>query len=205
MINVDDVTRHVPRSGQEGFVENGFAFFSREDCPFTSTEWARLRELSFSEGQFELVTCGDTSEPTSVLVHRLLIDGNPPRVFDPTRADELIRIIGSPAKLGFLERVIRRTNLMVRRAQAHILEEGGYIACHRDSESSKHYVAAVVLQFRAAEEGGEFVIGRMDGDRMTLPVFSMLITDAELPHEVTPVLRGERRSLVFWLADVSSP
>jgi hypothetical protein len=192
------------RSKQEAFFKNGFAIFSREGCPFTPTEWRRLRELSFSACHFELVTCGDTSEPTSVLVHRLLIDRKPPCGHGPARADELIRIIETPSNLGFLEGVIGRTNLVVRRAQAHILEQGGYIARHRDSESSKEYVAAVILQFRAAEEGGEFVIGCIEGDCVTLPVFSMLITDAELPHEVTPVLRGERLSLAFWLAAVSS-
>ena len=94
---------------------------------------------------------------------------------------------------------------MVRRAQAHITEQGGFISLHRDSDSSKHYVAAVVLLFNPAEEGGEFVIGHRNGARMTLPDFSMLITDADLPHEVTRVVRGERRSLAFWLADASSP
>lgn len=187
------------------FEETGFAVFSQKDSPFTLTEWARLRDVAFGgEPQFELVTCGDTREPTAVLVNRLLLDGNPPIAPNKLRAQELLRIIGSPATLGFLEQLLGRSKLMVRRAQAHILERGGYIARHRDSESSKHYVAAVVLQFDRAEEGGNFVVDRGDGRDTTLPPFSMLVTTAELPHEVTPVGRGERRSLAFWLADASS-
>lgn len=200
---IDYMTNSVHQSR---FIDEGYAVFSAGESPFTPGECEGLRRLLFGDAsRFNLVTTGDTSEPTSVYVNRLLLDGNSPKSPDKNFADDLLGIIGTSEKLQFIHRIIGKPNLMVRRAQAHILREGGYIARHRDSESSEHYVAAVVLQFEVAKEGGDFVIGRSDGSSLTLPKFWMLITDAELPHEVTSVVRGERRTLAFWLADTSSP
>jgi hypothetical protein len=190
---------------RRNFLEGGFVVLSLVDSPFTKKEWARVRELAFADDvSFEHVTSGDTNEPTSILVNRLLLDGNPPFAPDEAKAEELIRIIGSPAKLDFLEQLVGRTNLMVRRVQAHIMEQGGHIGRHQDSESSEHYVAAVILQFDRAEEGGDFLV-YCDGQDTKMPPFSMLVMDAEIPHEVARITRGERRTLAFWLADASSP
>jgi hypothetical protein len=185
---------------------DGFAVYSISESPFDEAEWDRLRLLTIDEPDgFELVTSGDTKEPASVLVKRVLVDGSPPSVPHPDFAAAVLALIGTPERLAFFERAVGRSGLMIRRAQAHILPVGGYIGRHRDSESSRHYLAAVVLLLKPAEVGGHFVVHVGDGQRShILRDFAMLITDAELPHEVTPVEAGERCTLAFWLADTDN-
>lgn len=150
--------------------------------------------------RFVVVTSGDTDEAVSVRVHRLLIDGDEPRATDAVLVDALLAIVATPNKLALYEKILACEPLVVRRMQAHILAEGEFIGRHRDSDSSNRYLAAVVVQLNAAEVGGGFAIYPPDRPTLLLHDFTVLITDAELEHEVMPVITGRRCTLAFWLA-----
>lgn len=186
--------------------ENGYLVLQHQELPFSRAEWNSLTALALDDSRrFEIVTSGDTTEPTDVLVHRILRDGDPPQADDPELAKAVLGIVGSPERLAFYERVLGEEDLMIRRAQAHILGTAGFIGRHRDSESSPHYLAAVVLQLRPAGSGGAFAVYGVDDQPKVIDRFAMLMTDAELPHEVLPVQSGQRSSLAFWLAKRPAP
>jgi 2OG-Fe(II) oxygenase superfamily len=190
----------------EQFQRSGYVLFNKGESPLSPTARARLEDLAYGDqSRFALSTAGDTNEEAFVRVHRLLHDGNPPRPADPVLMEQVMEIIGAPAMIEFYENALGRDNLMIRRAQAHIITTGGHIGRHRDDESSPHYFAAVILMFRSADEGGDFLVFGDDGTARAFNHYDMIITAAELPHEVERVEAGERRSLAFWLADVNSP
>ncbi|MFK4583651.1 2OG-Fe(II) oxygenase [Bradyrhizobium ottawaense] len=179
----------------------GFCVFSVDQCPFSTEEWSEIQELVLGDpSRFSVVNAGDTNEATRVLVHRLLHDGSPPVAVDPARAATLLTIIGSPARMALYERILGTSPLIIRRAQAHVLTSGGFIGRHIDRESSPHYLAAVILLLERSIQGGSFVIYRTSKPSLELNDFSVLITDAELPHEVLAVTEGQRCTLAFWLA-----
>ncbi|AHF88265.1 hypothetical protein RLEG3_03985 (plasmid) [Rhizobium leguminosarum bv. trifolii WSM1689] len=184
-----------------GLRQDGFCVFERDEAPLSQNEWSAVQNAVLGDpSRFIEVASGDTSEKTRVLVHRLLRDGAPPKPVDPQIADRLMAVIGSRKCMDLYEQILDKGPLMIRRAQAHILDTGGFIGRHVDSESSPHYLAAVVLLLERAHEGGAFVIYRDEKEPLELTDFSMLITDADLPHEVLPVVAGRRCTLAFWLA-----
>lgn len=189
-----------------GLQQEGFCVFEVDQCPFSTEEWSTIRELVLDDSsRFTVVEAGDTNEATRVFVHRLLYDGNPPVAADPPLAEALLAVIGSPARMALYEQILGTGPLMVRRAQAHILTSGGFIGRHIDSESSPHYLAAVILLLQRAKQGGAFVIYRTGKHPLELCDFSMLVTDADLPHEVLTVTDGQRCTLAFWLARANAP
>ena len=119
----------------------------------------------------------------------------------PTLAPLVLDIIGAKDKLAFYERVTGISQLMIRRAQIHVMAPGGHVAYHRDIDSNTLYVAAVVLQFSAAAKGGEFMVHSRSNQMFRVKEFAMLMTQAELPHEVITVEKGKRVTLAFWLAN----
>lgn len=183
------------------FQQTGYAVFGADDCPFVSDELIAIRGLAADDAErFVLVTTGDTDEAASVNVHRLLIDGDPPAATNEQRVEALLAIVAAPDKMAMYRDILGSGPLMVRRMQAHILTEGEFIGRHRDSESSDRYLAAVVVQLERAAAGGAFAIYPPGSDALLLSDFTVLVTDAELEHEVLPVTAGRRCTLAFWLA-----
>ncbi|WFU31436.1 2OG-Fe(II) oxygenase [Bradyrhizobium brasilense] len=191
----------IEESLADRFRQTGYLAFGSHDCPFSPEERARIRHLVMNDpDRFVVVTTGDTDEAVSVRVHRLLVDGERPRATDAVLVDALLAIVAAPGKLALYETILASDPLVVRRMQAHELAEGEFIGRHRDSESSKRYLAAVIVQLNAAEAGGAFAIYPPDRPALLLHDFTVLVTDAELEHEVTPVTAGQRCTLAFWLA-----
>ncbi|WP_076862097.1 2OG-Fe(II) oxygenase family protein [Bradyrhizobium mercantei] len=191
----------IEESLADQFRQTGYLAFGSHDCPFSPEERARIRHLAMNDpDRFVVVSTGDTDEAVSVRVHRLLIDGDRPRATDAVLVDALLDIVAAPGKLALYENILASEPLVVRRMQAHVLAEGEFIGRHRDSESSKRYLAAVIVQLNAAEAGGGFAIYPPDRPALFLHDFTVLVTDAELEHEVMPVMAGRRCTLAFWLA-----
>jgi 2OG-Fe(II) oxygenase superfamily len=191
----------IEKSLADQFRQTGYLAFGSHDCLFSLEERASIRHLAMNDpDRFVVVTTGDTDEAVSVRVHRLLIDGDKPRATDAVLVDALLAIVAAPSKLALYETILASDPLVVRRMQAHVLAEGEFIGRHRDSESSKRYLAAVIVQLNAAEAGGGFAIYPPDRPTLLLHDFTVLVTDAELEHEVRPVIAGRRCTLAFWLA-----
>src|SRR5262245_44696426 len=90
-----------------GLQQEGFCVFEVDQCPFSTEEWSTIRELVLDDpSRFIVVKAGDTKEAARVLVHRLLHDGSPPVAVDPPRADALLAIIGSPARMALYEQIL---------------------------------------------------------------------------------------------------
>jgi hypothetical protein len=85
-------------------------------------------------------------------------------------------------------------------AGMHWLQEGGYLARHRDGEVhplTGWYRRWNAILFVSECEGGELVV---DGQEPLQPRVGRLVTfDSQIPHEVRPVTGGKRKSLsLFW-------
>jgi 2OG-Fe(II) oxygenase superfamily len=188
------------------YQRRGYLALQAGETPYSSAEWEELKHLMLNYRlRFKLAKSGDTGEAADVSVLGIVHDGNPPTDDDPALANALLRLIGSPVQMAFYERILGEKDLVIRRAQAHILGPAGFIGRHRDNESNPDYLAAVVLQLRPAERGGAFALYHPDGCTDVVDRFAMLITDADLPHEVLQVQSGQRASLAFWLAKRNSP
>lgn len=189
------------KTARDEFRNTGLIFFPLEDSPFSEEEWILMKnQIPIELSLYEHVETGDTDEPTFVSVLRLLNEGNPPNVANPSIAKKLLKIFGSKEKIAFYEQILGENDLMIRRAQVNFMSKGGYIGYHRDSDSSTHYIAAIILLFEAAVDGGKFVVYSKNESPAEFGYFTMLITHADLPHQVTEVREGQRRSLVFWLS-----
>ncbi|MCY4671279.1 MAG: 2OG-Fe(II) oxygenase [Rhodococcus sp.] len=74
----------------------------------------------------------------------------------------------------------------------------------RSGSSTMHRTVSAILVIEAAEEGGEVVV-RNPGKTMTfeLPLREneLLLFPADCWHEILPVVKGLRRSIVRWYAD----
>ncbi|NIM40167.1 MAG: 2OG-Fe(II) oxygenase [Hydrogenophaga sp.] len=89
----------------------------------------------------------------------------------------------------------------IRRCQANVLREGGFIGKHIDTHSNLDYRYSCVIQFGEAYEGGEFFIEHEGREHQIRTGYAdFLINRCEIPHGVRTVRGGSRTSLVFFLS-----
>jgi hypothetical protein len=92
----------------------------------------------------------------------------------------------------------------IRRAQSHEYKPGYFVSLHTDSESNPNYRFAVNLNLSEKPfKGGLFQLMDPSSKQLiNIPVKpgEMVITPCNVPHEVTHVEKGNRRSLAFFLS-----
>ena len=83
--------------------------------------------------------------------------------------------------------------------QFAIYKKGDFYGLHKDADEENNRVLSVTVQLSKASEydGGDLVF---DYDRHPMPTAqgTVIIFPSNLYHEVTPVTRGRRYSLVQW-------
>jgi hypothetical protein len=184
------------------YADLGYVTFAKDSHELEFIDWDLLtRLIPLDYGQYEYIESGDTDESTSVYVYRVLLEGNPPTLMNADVSSKILKIVGSERALKFFEELTGNKDLFIRRSQIHILPKEGHVGYHIDSHSSPHYKTAVVFQIKHADAGGEFMVYPDNKPATSVGHFDVLVTDAELPHEVKKVIAGNRISLVFWLAD----
>jgi hypothetical protein len=171
--------------------------------PLDENEWRRLDQLTSRNAiPYERVTLGDADEPNFVEVGRFMTDVEAPALVNRPVSDELMSIIGSPKMMKLYSQALGVDDLYIRRCQVNFYNQGSFVGLHLDTDSNPDYLSPVVLQFSGDYEGGDYVVHleKLGPQRYRTGRYSLLISRCDLPHEVTQVTRGTRKSLVFFLS-----
>jgi predicted 2-oxoglutarate/Fe(II)-dependent dioxygenase YbiX len=94
------------------------------------------------------------------------------------------------------------SDLVIRRCQVNLLHKGGFVGFHLDTDSNPDYTSPIVIQFSSEYSGGDYVVHHPvhSAQEFSMPRYSMIISSCNLPHEVTEVTSGRRKSLVYFLS-----
>jgi hypothetical protein len=184
------------------FDEEGTVVLAADEGPLDASQWNRLDALTAPGSlPFEHVELGDTGDRHRVEVGRFFTDSDRPRAVH-SAAHDVLGVIDGPAMRRLHEELLGRTGLTIRRCQVNVLREGGFVGLHVDRDANPDYLAAVVLQLGKDYEGGDYVVhhDRHGTLGYRIPHHSILVSRCDLSHEVTPVTRGVRKTLVYFLA-----
>jgi hypothetical protein len=185
--------------------EEGVVVLHGDDMPIDDATWdgihRALRELPYEE-----VRIGDAGDKHKVRVSRLVNDHDVPTFLQPS-AQAIITAVMGERMMALCREALGLSACCVRRSQAHLLSDGGFIGPHVDQDSNPDYRYAVVLHFDHGFTGGELIASHSTkGRRAYRPApRSILINRGDIPHEVTPVEQGERMTLALFLSDNAGP
>jgi hypothetical protein len=181
------------------FDEQGTLLFDKNEIPLNEEEWQQLETLIHAV-DYEHVVGGDAGEGHSVHVCRFYNDVDKPAPLNE-KSDEIKAIVMSKKMKAFYKRFTDTEQLCLRRCQANLLYKNDYIGLHKDQDSNPDYFATVVFHFGSKYRGGAFVTHGEDGDSSYHPISkSVLVNNCFIPHEVTAVEQGERRTLACFLS-----
>ena len=187
-------------NARQQFEEQGTLLFNDIEFPLTSEEWQHIESL-LDEVGYEHIVGGDAGEGHSVWVCRFYNDVDRPVALH-ARSQEVSDIVMSPKMKAFYKQIMGTDELCLRRCQANLLNEGDYIGVHVDQDSNPDYYATVVLHFDSDYRGGEFITrDQQRGDHSYSPYKrAALVNDCSIPHEVTRVESGRRRTLACFMS-----
>lgn len=181
------------------FDDLGTLLFSKDEIPLSEKEWQQLEAL-INMVEYEHVVGGDAGEGHSVRVCRFYNDVDRPVALNEKSA-EISAIVMSSKMKTFYRHFTGTDQLCLRRCQANLLHEGDFIGLHKDQDSSPDYFATVVFHFGSEYSGGAFVTHGEGGDQHYHPTtHAALVNNCSIPHEVSVVEHGERRTLACFLS-----
>lgn len=189
----------MSNTAAQKFDDQGTLLFSKDEIPLSEKEWQRLEEL-IHKVEYEHVVGGDAGEGHSVRVCRFYNDVDKPVALNE-KSVEISEIVMSKKMKAFYRRFTGTEQLCLRRCQANLLYKGDFIGLHKDQDSSPDYFATVVFHLGSDYEGGSFVTHGDYGDQNFHPtVRTALVNNCSIPHEVSVVEHGERRTLACFLS-----
>jgi hypothetical protein len=192
-------------SAEKVFENRGTLLFDQDDIPMEEKDWQQLEEI-LNTVEYEHVVGGDAGEGHSVWVCRFHNDVDRPAALHEKSVD-VSNIVMSQKMKAFYKRFTGTDALCLRRCQANLLHEDDYIGVHKDQDSSPCYFATVVFHFGSQCSGGDFVTHDVKcGDKSYHPQKrSVLVNNCSIPHEVSKVLNGERKTLACFLSKDFGP
>ena len=182
------------------FVDQGTLLFNATEFPLTTEEWQEIETVLEDAEYVNNVSCA-AGEGHSVWVCRFYNDVEKPVPLHP-QSQKISDIVMSPKMKAFYKQIIGSDELCLRRCQANLLHEGDYIGVHVDQDSNPDYFATVVLHFDTEYRGGEFITrDQQRGDHIYSPnKRAALVNDCSIPHEVSKVESGSRKTLACFLS-----
>ncbi len=190
---------------KEIYENTGTVMFSAEKSIFSIHEMNELEKLSNSL-PLEHVEVGDANEPNYLEVGRMMTDIKIPEVVNKPESEKAIDILLSSKARNFFKFILSENKLCLRRLQYNILKKNCFVGLHLDTDSNPDYIVAVVLQFGGNFVGGDYVVygGNMPPRSYHPARHSMIISNCNYKHEVTKIVSGVRKSLVFFLSKSDS-
>ena len=181
--------------------------FEQAEVPLTEHEWQQLADI-LGRSDYEHIIGGDAHENHSVWVSRYFNDVVSPKALSE-QSEEVAAIVMSPKMRDFYKRFTGTDQLCLRRCQANRLLEGDYIGEHKDQDSSPDYFATVVFHFSPDYSGGYFQTGNDELSSVSKKykpgAKTVLVNNCSVPHQVTPVEKGERLTLACFLSTSFAP
>lgn len=95
--------------------------------------------------------------------------------------------------------------LRLRRCQAHVIAPGGFMERHVDCGANPLWDVVVIFVFEAASLGGTLLFETEESTYSYNSAGNAVLFRANLPHEVTRVTSGTRRTLVCWYSHSDEP
>ena len=187
-------------NNKQQFEEHGALLFNDIEFPLASAEWQQIESL-LEDVEYEHIVGGDAGEGHSVWVCRFYNDVEKPVALH-ARSKEISDIMMSGKMKSFYQKILGVDDLCLRRCQANLLHEGDYIGVHVDQDSNPDYFVTVVLHFGSEYCGGEFITRDQErGDHSYKPYQrAALVNDCSIPHEVTKVESGKRKTLACFMS-----
>ncbi|MDH5388684.1 MAG: 2OG-Fe(II) oxygenase [Gammaproteobacteria bacterium] len=187
-------------NAEQKFKDQGSLLFNEIELPLTSSEWQQIESL-LDDVEYEHIVGGDAGEGHSVWVCRFYNDIDRPVSLHP-RSEEINNIVMSSKMTAFYKQILGAEDLCMRRCQANLLHKGDYIGLHVDQDSNPDYFATVVLHFDSEYRGGAFITrDQQRGDHSYSPYKrAVLVNDCSIPHEVSMVESGKRKTLACFLS-----
>ena len=185
---------------EQQFEEKGSLLFNEVELPLTQEEWRHIESL-LDDVEYEHIVGGDAGEGHSVRVCRFYNDVDKPVALH-SRSEEISNIVMSSKMKAFYKQILGTADLCMRRCQANLLHEGDYIGVHVDQDSNPDYFATVVFHFDSEYRGGAFITRDLQrGDHSYSPYKrAVLVNDCSIPHEVSRVESGERKTLACFMS-----
>ena len=186
---------HALKKQSTPLVDNGYQFYSLDQFGLSEEQFGYLQAQTHeNQVKYTVLKGGDTGETASAEIYRLKHPAN-----HNVNLDECINILESDNFKHFIARETLIPHFEIDRIQAHIYRPGDFLAKHIDSDSSD-YLYTFVLILQSPEEGGEFVMFFGDEEYVVSPpAGTLIILDSSIPHEVRPVIKGERKTLCAFL------
>jgi len=150
----------------------------------------------------DFIKIGDVGEENKLSVGRFMVDkkGELPVYCNDPVGQKVVDILSSGKCFKFFKEVMGG-DYFIRRCQANMITEGGFIGKHIDTYSNFDYRYSVVIQFGQSYGGGKFFVDFKDDLHKVKTSFAdMIINRCEIPHGVESVTNGKRMSLVFFLS-----
>lgn len=185
---------------EKNFEQQGTLLFEQKDIPLDENEWLRLEEI-INNVDYEHVVGGDAGEGHSVWVCRFYNDVDEPVALNK-RSLDVYNIVMSPRMQAFYKTFTGMDRMCLRRCQANKLGVGDYIGIHKDQDSNPDYYATIVFHFDSNYRGGSFVCHDQGqpGKSFHPDGRTILVNNCSLPHEVSSVEQGERKTLACFLS-----
>ena len=203
----DELNKNVKNGLKYDIEQQPTLMFEQGEVPLTEQEWQKLSTI-LESSDYEHIIGGDANESHSVWVSRYFNDVVSPKALNE-QSEEVAAIVMSPKMRDFYKQFTGTEQLCLRRCQANRLLEGDYIGEHKDQDSSPDYFATVVFHFSPEYSGGYFQTGSDDQGAETKSykpeTRAVLVNNCSVPHQVTPVEKGERLTLACFLSTSFAP
>ena len=186
------------------YINKGTVMIQMNDSPFSKDEILKMEKIC-NDVDKEFVEVGDAGEMNHVHVGRFMTDIKKPEIVNEKFSNLLLKILKQKHVLNYIKESIGEdTNqeLYMRRVQFNQIDKDCFVGYHLDIDSNPDYLIACVLQLGSNFDGGIYRVYK-DKDEVydyTPSYGSLIISDCKLPHEVTKVRKGHRKSLVFFLS-----
>jgi len=187
------------------YKKNGSCYIEHKDVPFSNKELNELEEMCEKVPK-EFVEIGDAGEPNYLTVGRFQTDVKKPKVVNKKFSKTVMNILDQQNIISYIKKILNtKKELYIRRVQFNEINKNCFIGYHLDIDSNPDYLAACVIQFGSKYDGGLYRVYRPESNKKFLDYksdrFSLIVSNCLYPHEVTKVVNGSRKTLVFFVSD----
>lgn len=195
---------NICEKNKKKYLEKGTVMIEMNDGPFLENEILQIEKIC-KEVDKEFVEVGDAGEMNHVHVGRFMTDVKKPEIVNEKFSNLLLKILQKKHIIDYIKESIGveiNDNLYMRRVQFNQIDENCFVGYHLDIDSNPDYLIACVLQLGSNFDGGIYKVYKTKDEIYNYnPSYgSLIISDCRLPHEVTKVKKGHRKSLVFFLS-----
>jgi hypothetical protein len=154
----------------------------------------------------EYISIGDAGESNNLLVGRFMTDIEKPLVVENPYSEKVIKILSQEKVIKFIKKILNiDEEVFLRRVQFNQIDKDCFVGYHLDTDSNPDYLAAGVIQLGKNYKGGLYRVYQKNNSYFDYKSTfgDLIISNCNYPHEVTKVLDGERKSLVFFISNNS--